>query len=141
MPTLIDLSHTIFDGLVTYKGLPAPIICDYLSREKSKELYEAGTEFQIGKIEMVTNTGTYIDCPFHRYENGKDLSQITLEQMADLEAITIDAKDIKAIGKEYVDGKEIRNKSVFVFTNWARHWNTELYFEGHPYITAEAAEY
>ncbi len=66
----IDLSHTIEHGLVTYKGLPAPIICDYLSREKSRELYAPGTEFQIGKIEMVSNTGTYIDCPFHRYADG-----------------------------------------------------------------------
>src|ERR1700710_1259000 len=82
---LIDLSHTIENGLITYKGLPAPIICDYLSREKSKDFYEEGTSFQIGKIEMVTNTGTYIDCPFHRFENGKDLSQIGLESFTDLD--------------------------------------------------------
>ena len=75
---LIDLSHTIFDGLVTYKGLPAPLVCDYLSRENSRKFYEEGAEFQIGKIEMVTNTGTYIDCPFHRFENGKDLSEMEL---------------------------------------------------------------
>ena len=98
MSTLIDLSHTIFDGLVTYKGLPAPIICDYLSRENSKAFYEAGTEFQIGKIEMVTNTGTYLDCPFHRFEHGKDLSQIALEQCAELDAIVINAKDATAVG-------------------------------------------
>jgi arylformamidase len=141
MQTLIDLSHTIFDGLITYKGLPAPIICDYLSREKSKELYEEGTEFQIGKIEMVTNTGTYIDCPFHRFEHGQDLSQIALEQCAGLDAITIDAKDITAIGKEYFEGKELRNKAVLVYTNWSKHWNTANYFEGHPYLTEEAAIY
>jgi arylformamidase len=64
---LIDLSHTIEHGLVTYKGLPAPIVCDYLSRENSRHFYEEGTEFQIGKIEMVTNTVTYIDSPFHRF--------------------------------------------------------------------------
>jgi len=68
--TYIDLSHIIEDGVITHKGLPAPIICDYLSREASKKLYEPGTEFQIGKIEMVTNTGTYIDVPFHRYKDG-----------------------------------------------------------------------
>jgi arylformamidase len=136
---LIDLSHTVFDGLVTYKGLPAPIICDYLSRERSKEFYEAGTEFQIGKIEMVTNTGTYLDCPFHRFGHGKDLSQIALEQCAELDAITINAKDATAIGKEYFVGKEIRNKAVLVYTNWARHWNTADYFEGHPYLTEDAA--
>src|SRR5258705_12442625 len=87
--TLIDLSHTIEHGLVTYKGLPAPIICDYLSRENSKQFYEEGTTFQIGKIEMVSNTGTYIDCPFHRFENGKDLSEIGLESFADLDGTVI----------------------------------------------------
>jgi arylformamidase len=141
MQTLIDLSHTVFDGLVTYKGLPAPIICDYLSRENSKAFYEEGTEFQIGKIEMVTNTGTYIDCPFHRFEHGKDLSQIALEQCARLDAITINAKDATAIGAAYFEGKELKNKAVLVYTDWARHWNTANYFEGHPYLTADAAMY
>lgn len=138
---LIDLSHTIFEGLVTYKGLPAPVICDYLSREQSKANYEEGTSFQIGKIEMVTNTGTYIDCPFHRFEHGKDLSEVKLEQFADLEAITIDARNDSAVGIEYFTGREIRNKAVLVFTGWAGNWNTEAYFENHPYLTAEAAGY
>jgi len=137
----IDLSHTIFDGLITYKGLPAPIICDYLSREKSKEFYEEGTEFQIGKIEMVTNTGTYIDCPFHRFEHGKDLSQIALEQCAELDAITINALGATEIGEKYFTRKDISNKAVLVYTGWARNWNTPAYFEGHPYLTGDAATY
>lgn len=138
---LIDLSHTIFEGLVTYKGLPAPIICDYIGREQSKANYEEGTSFQIGKINMVTNTGTYIDCPFHRFEEGKDLSEVELKHFAELEAITINAERVPEIGKEYFIGKEIRNKAVLVFTDWASHWNTPQYYEGHPYLTAEAAEY
>lgn len=137
----IDLSHTIFDGLVTYKGLPSPVICDYLSREQSKANYEPGTEFQIGKIEMVTNTGTYIDCPFHRFEHGKDLSEMELDRFADLEAITINAESATAIDKSYFVAKEIRNKAVLVYTGWAKHWNTPQYLEGHPYLTADAAEY
>jgi arylformamidase len=141
MQTLIDLSHTIFDGLITYKGLPAPIICDYLSREASKALYEDGTEFQIGKIEMVANTGTYLDCPFHRYAHGKDLSQIALEQCAALDAICINAKHATAIGKAYFTGKNVKDKAVLVYTDWAKHWNTANYFEGHPYLTEEAAIY
>jgi kynurenine formamidase len=139
--TFIDLSHTIFDGLITYKGLPAPLICDYLSREKSKAFYDEGTTFQIGKIEMVTNTGTYIDCPFHRFESGRDLSEVSLEQFADLEALLIDARGVMAVGPEFFTGKEIRNKAVLVFTDWAKNWNTPGYFEGHPFLTATAAEY
>ncbi|WAC15062.1 cyclase family protein [Dyadobacter pollutisoli] len=138
---LIDLSHTIFDGLVTYKGLPAPIICDFLSRENSRGKYEEGTEFQIGKIEMVSNTGTYIDCPFHRYEHGKDLSEVNLEAFANLEAVTIDAANAMEIGADYFKGLEIRNKAVLVRTDWSKNWNTDAYFENHPFLTKEAAEY
>lgn len=140
---LIDLSHTIEDGLVTYKGLPAPIICDYLSREDSKQFYEKGTEFQIGKIEMVTNTGTYIDCPFHRFEDGKDLSQVGLERFADLKAIVIRIPHSKTIEitEEHLKNYEIRNRAVLIQTGWDEHWNTEHYYENNPYLTEKAAEY
>jgi arylformamidase len=138
---LIDLSHTIFEGLVTYKGLPAPVICDFLSREDSRAFYEPGTSFQIGKIEMVTNTGTYIDCPFHRFKDGKDLSEVELDQFVDLEGITIDARNTDVVDRSFFVGKEIRNKAVLVFTDWARNWNTAAYFEGHPFVSANAAEY
>jgi arylformamidase len=138
---LVDLSHTIFDGLVTYKGLPAPIICDFLSRENSKGKYEEGTEFQIGKIEMVSNTGTYIDCPFHRYAHGKDLSEVELEAFANLEAVTVNAIDAVEIGISFFQNLEIRNKAVIVNTGWSKNWNTESYFENHPFLTREAAEY
>ena len=112
-PSYIDLTHIIYDGLVTYKGLPAPIICDYLSREASREKYAPGTEFQIGKIEMITNTGSYVDCPFHRYEDGKDLSEVTLEKFADLDGIIIrvDYRKGLAIRAEAFKGIEIRNRA------------------------------
>ncbi len=140
---LIDLSHTIEHGLVTYKGLPAPVICDYLSRENSRQFYEEGTEFQIGKIEMVSNTGTYVDCPFHRFENGKDLSEVALECFVDLDAIVISVPytETLAITKEHVDNYEIRNRAVLIHTGWDSHWNTEKYYENHPYLTKSAAEY
>lgn len=138
---LVDLSHTIFDGLITYKGLPAPVICDFLSREDSKGKYEEGTEFQIGKIEMISNTGTYIDCPFHRYRHGKDLSEVQLEAFANLDAVTIDATGVIEVGIEFFQNLEIRNKAVMVHTGWSKNWNTETYFENHPFLTGEAAEY
>jgi arylformamidase len=140
---LVDLSHTITSGLVTYKGLPAPVICDYLSREDSKQFYAAGTSFQIGKIEMVTNTGTYIDCPFHRFEHGKDVSEFGLERFADLEGVVIRVPYTAslAITVEHVKHHEIRNRAVLLHTGWDAHWNTERYYEGHPYVTREAAEY
>jgi arylformamidase len=142
-PSYIDLSHVIYDGLITYKGLPAPIICDFLSREDSRSRYAAGTEFQIGKIEMVTNTGTYVDCPFHRYEDGKDLSEVELERFADLEGIVIRADHKKglAITAEAFKGKEIRNRAVLVHTGWDEYWATDKYYENHPFLTEDAAMY
>jgi arylformamidase len=139
----IDLSHTIENGLVTYKGLPAPVICDYLSREASKNFYEEGTQFQIGKIEMVSNTGTYLDCPFHRYENGKDLSEIMLESFTDLDGIVIRVPFEKTLSvtSDLLRNHEIRNRAVLIHTGWDKHWNTPAYYERHPYLTQDAAEY
>jgi arylformamidase len=141
--SFVDLSHTIEDGLITYKGLPAPIICDYLSREKSREIYETGTEFQIGKIEMVSNTGTYIDCPFHRYDHGKDLSQVDIESLADMDGIVIraDYRKTRAINATFFKEKEIRGRAVLVHTGWDVHWNTDEYFQNHPFLTEDAALY
>ncbi|HYG02341.1 MAG TPA: cyclase family protein [Chryseosolibacter sp.] len=140
---LIDLSHEIEDGMITYKGLPAPIICDYLSRENSKNFYENGTEFQIGRIDMVANTGTYIDCPFHRYADGKDLSQVTLDKFANLPGIVIDATRASdlAIDKTLFLNEDVRGCAVLVMTGWSRHWRTDTYFQNHPFLTEDAAVY
>ena len=140
---LIDLSHTIEDGLVTYKGLPAPVICDYLSREASRKLYAEGTEFQIGKIEMVANTGTYLDCPFHRYADGHDLSEVEIERLAELDGtlIRVPFTDTLEITRQHLENYEIRNRAVLIHTGWDRHWNTEQYYENHPYLTEDAANY
>lgn len=139
----VDLSHTIQHGLVTYKGLPAPIICDFLSREDSRKNYATGTEFQIGKIEMVTNTGTYVDVPFHRYAHGKDLSQVGLEAFVDLDGVVVraDCRQGLAVDAGFFANKELRNRAVLVHTGWAVHWNTERYYSDHPFLTADAAEY
>lgn len=143
MKRYIDLSHTVEHGMITYKGLPAPIICDYLSREKSREFYPEGTEFQIGKIEMVSNTGSYIDTPFHRYQDGKDLSEILLEKLAGIEAITIraDYRNGIEIGKDFFVNHHVSGKAVLVNTNWSTLWRTDAYFENHSFLTEEAAVY
>lgn len=139
---LIDLSHMVEEGVVTYKGLPAPIICDYLSREASRKIYAPGTEFQIGKIEMVANTGTYMDSPFHRYADGKDMSQLRLEQLANLNAVKVSAVGQPSIGAaSFAHLKDLRGKAVLVETGWSRHWKTDQYYEGHPFLTEDAAKF
>jgi arylformamidase len=139
----VDLSHIIENGLITYKGLPAPIICDFLSREDSKSIYEEGTTFQIGKIEMVSNTGTYIDCPFHRFENGKDLSEVGLESFADLDGIVIRIPYTQtlAITEDHLKGHNVKGRAVLIHTGWDKFWNTDNYFGANPHLTKGAAEY
>jgi arylformamidase len=139
---LVDLSHEVEHGMITYKGLPAPIICDFLSREESRKHYAEGTEFNIGKIEMVANTGTYVDSPFHRFADGIDLSELPLESLAELEGLVVHAKDDgRAISSAAFQGLNLKGKAVLVHTNWSRHWRTDQYFEGHPFLTRDAAEY
>ncbi len=139
---LIDLSHTVEAGMITYKGLPAPIICDFLSREASRAIYAKGTEFNIGKIEMVANTGTYVDSPFHRFADGKDLSELPLELLADVEGVIVHhVAASRAIHAEIFSGVDLKGKAVLIHTGWARYWRTDQYFEGHPFLTKEAAAY
>jgi kynurenine formamidase len=139
---LIDLSHTVEDGLITYKGLPAPIICDFMSREASREHYSGGTEFHIGKIELVANTGTYVDSPFHRFADGTDLAELPLESLADLPGIVVQATDLgQAVTIDAFHGLDVNGKAVLIQTGWARYWGTDQYFEGHTFLTGEAATY
>ena len=130
----IDLSHAVEDGMVTYRGIPAPVISDFLSREASRTRYAPGTEFHIGRIEMVANTGTYLDSPFHRYPGGADLAALRLEQMAELDALVVRSVDPAAFAD-----LDMKGKAVLVHTGWDRHWRTERYFEGHPYLTGDTA--
>ena len=140
---LVDLSHTVEHGMVTLKGYPAPLICDYLSREASRAVYAPGTEFHIGRIDMIANTGTYVDSPFHRYADGKDLSELPLESLANLDAVVVRAtgRTRRAIDADAFAGVEVRGRAVLVHTAHARHWGTDAYFEGHPYLTRAAAEH
>lgn len=141
MKRFVDLSHVVEHGLVTYPGLPAPIICDFLSREQSRSHYAAGTEFHIGRIDMVANTGTYIDSPFHRYESGKDLSQLPLESLAEIPAVVVrpDLQGGRAIEPIELQPVDCAGRAVLIQTRWSRHWGTERYFAGHPFLTENSA--
>jgi arylformamidase len=138
---LVDLSHVVTDGMVTYKGLPGPHICDFMSREQSAANYDDGSTFQIGRIDMVANTGTYVDVPSHRFADGNDLSQVGLEALADLPAVVV--RQPFETGLEVKDdafcGLDVRGKAVLVATGWDRHWGSDLYYHDHPFLTGAAA--
>jgi len=137
---LIDLSHPIVEGMTTYPGLPGPEISDFLSREDSRDRYEPGTEFNIGRIDMVANTGTYLDTPFHRYPDGFDLADLPLELVADLPGLCLSVSE-QEIGVETLDGVSFKGQAVLFATGWDRHWGTEHYGDSsHPFVSESTAE-
>jgi len=138
---LIDVSHVVEDGLITYRGLPAPIVCDYLSRVRSREIYAPGVEFHIGKVEMVANTGTYLDSPFHRYADGPDLADLPLESLAHLDGVVVRPLSGRVVDVDSLRNLDVRSKAVLFHTGWDRHWRSEQYFEGHPFLTSALAEW
>ena len=139
----VDLSHEIEHGMITYPGLPAPAIADWLSRDASRTRYAPGTTFQIGKIELLANTGTYVDAPFHRYDGGKDVADYPLEALAGLDGVVVRATERagRALDVELFRRVDVRNKAVLVHTGWDAYWRTERYGSGHPFITRAAAEH
>ncbi|HEY6663008.1 MAG TPA: cyclase family protein [Sphingomicrobium sp.] len=140
---IVDLSHLIEEGMTTYKGLPGPHICDFWEREASAANYDDGSTFQIGRIDMVANTGTYLDSPFHRYADGADLSELELSSLADVPGIVVRRpwENGLAIEPEHFDGREVAGRAVLIHTGWDRNWRTDAYFGEHPYLTAEAADW
>jgi kynurenine formamidase len=136
---LVDLSHPIRDGMVTYPGLPGPVIRAHLSREDSREHYAEGTEFHIGAIDMVANTGTYIDAPFHRYAEGADISDLPLDRLVGVPGVVVDASD-RSIGPDSFDNTDTWGKAVLIRTGWDSHFGQRDYLGRHPYLTEAAAQ-
>ncbi len=126
--------------MTTYKGLPAPHICDYWEREHSAAFFDDGSTFQIGRIDMVANTGTYLDAPFHRYADGDDLAGLALDRLAALPGLVVRAGPAElAIGVEAFERLDVAGKAVLVHSGWDRHWRSPAYFENHPFLTEAAA--
>jgi arylformamidase len=139
----VDLSHIIEDGMTTFKGLPGPVICDYWEREASRANYDDGSSFQIGRIDMVANTGTYVDSPFHRYAHGCDLARLPLHALADLEGIVVRSPWQTGLATDTAAfrGLDVKGKAVLIHTDWDQFWRTERYFTEHPFLTAAAAQW
>lgn len=142
MKRLIDVSHEVESGMITYPGLPAPTVTDFLAREASVAHYAEGTTFQIGRIEMIANTGTYIDAPFHRFAEGGDLSALPLERLADVEGVLLDATGAgRVLDQALFEPVAVTGKAVLIRTGWDRHWRTPQYGENAPFVTRAAAEW
>ena len=140
---IVDLSHVIEHGMTTYPGLPGPHICDFWTREASAANYDDGSSFQIVRIDMVANTGTYLDAPFHRYAEGKDLSEIPLRSLTELPGIVVRRpwENELATDASHFHGLDVAGKAVLIHTGWDRHWRTERYGKDHSFLTATAADW
>lgn len=139
----IDVSHEIEDGMITYRGVPPPVVTPLLTREASAANYAGGVTFLISKIDMAANTGTYMDTPFHRYEDGYDLAEVKLEDVAYVpaEIVRVDGAKVKHIDESYFKDLDLRGKALLINTGWASHWRTETYYSNHPHLTAAAANF
>jgi len=146
VPTFVDLSHEIHHGMVTYPGLPPAALSTVLSREESRGRYAPGVEFHIGSATLCTNTGTYLDTPAHRYEDGWDLTGLPLERCADLPAVVVDlpaGADQRPFGFDatHVAGLPLSGAAVLFRTGWSEHWGTDAYLSSdHPYLSAAGTE-
>ena len=141
MRDIIELSHTIKDGMETYRGLPAPAIGDHMTFEDSAGNYAEGVEFCIARITMVANTGTYLDSPAHRYREAQDIASLALDKMVNVPGMVIRCSgEDRRIGKDILDGLDVAGKAVLFHTGWSKHWQTEQYFGDHPYLTSNAAD-
>jgi arylformamidase len=140
MARKVDCSHAIEDGMTTYPGLPGPRIGTHLGRAESRAHYSRGTEFHIGKIEMVANTGTYLDTPYHRFENGSDLADLDLARIADLPGVGVRAGE-QAVSPDSLSGVDLSGHAVLFNTGWDRHWGTDHYGDSsHPFLTDETVD-
>lgn len=140
-PMFIELSHPVEDGLVTYPGLPAPVITDFLSREGSRSRYAEGTTFHIGRVDMIGNSGTYVDAPFHRFDGRADIASLPIASLANLSSVVVrmTGRTGRAIDRSAFEGMNLKGKAVLIHTGWSVHWKTPQYAIDHPFLTAEAA--
>jgi arylformamidase len=139
---LIELSHQIHHGMVTYPGLPGPELSDHLPREASPARYGPGTQFHIGRISMIANTGTYLDSPAHAFADATDIAGLALQQVADLDGVVVRIDPgRRAIDRDAFAGLEVGGRAVLVHTGWDRHWGSDRYGTASPFLTAAAAEW
>jgi arylformamidase len=139
---LFDLSHLITEGMPTYPGIPGPELSDFLSRETSAERFGA-IRMHIGKVCMITNTGTYVDVPFHFYEDGEHLGEVGIDRLADLPAVYVDAtgRNERAVGPNTFADIDVTGRAVLVHTGWDQHFGTDQYAVEAPFLPRETVEY
>lgn len=138
---IVELSHRIVEGMVTYPGVPGPVLGVHLSRQDSREVYAQGTEFHIGTITLAANTGTYLDTPHHRYADGSDLSQVPVDGLADLPGLVVRCVGLPFVDISAFEGLDVRGRAVLIQTGWDRHFGTSAYFSGHPFLSPAAAQW
>jgi kynurenine formamidase len=134
-----DLSHVVTDGMLTYPGMPTPLVFEHLTREAAEQVYGPGVTFQIGMVTMCSNTGTYIDMPFHRFSSGHDLTGLGLERVSHVPAVCVDVRGVASIPVDALDGVPVRGRAVLFLTGHSRHFGTPEYLLGHPSLSVEAA--
>jgi kynurenine formamidase len=143
MNRLVDLSHPIRRGQATHPGLPAPVWSPFRTREEYRR--SSGTEFQVDRVQMVGNTGTYLDSPFHRFPDGGDLASLPLTSVADLPVVVVRVHARRSVDAEALDrrlgGLPLEKHAILLHTGGDAGWGTPAYAESAPYVTADGADW
>jgi arylformamidase len=137
----VELSHVIRAGLVTYPGLPAPVIAPFLTREDSRSRYAPGTEFAMDVLTLIGNTGTYLDSPWHRYDGGTDLAGLSLDTLVDLPTEVFHLVGERGVGADRLAGRQLEGKAVLLHTGWDVHFGTPAYQFGAPYLASDGVDF
>lgn len=129
--------------MVTLPGLPGPELSLHLTREASKANYAEGTTFEIGRISMVANTGTYVDSPIHRFADGADLSGLPLGKLADLDTVVVRVagSPVRSIDVETLLAYDVRGKAVLLHTGDSDRFGTPEYVVDPAYLTRAGADW
>ncbi|MFF5297005.1 cyclase family protein [Paractinoplanes globisporus] len=137
----VELSHVISDGMTTFPGVPGPAISPHLTWAESRSRYAEGTEFSMDRVDLIGQTGTYLDSPRHRYEGGTDLAGLPLERLAGLPVVVVRTigEGRRAVEASDLEPLTVAGHAVLLHTGGDRHWGTPAYAEDNPYLTADAA--
>lgn len=141
MKKFVELNHVLKDGMKAYPGFSSPEIGALLDHEESRSRYDDKAEFYIGKVDMVCNVGTYLDSPFHRYRDGVDLSEVSLEMVAGIPGVVLEAtvSSNRSIALD-CSKSELRHRAVLIKTGWDDRWGTESYWEPGPYLAKDSVD-
>lgn len=135
---VIDLTHTIREGMPVYPGTEPP-------RLSPANTY-ARDGFKETRLSLFSHTGTHADPPAHLFEGRTTLDAFPPEQFIG-KALVIDCRDLnegEAIGLERLErrGALVAQADFLLFNlGWDARWGTPAYFGDYPCVDGAVLDF